>query len=51
MYQTTLDFLGYLFDFFHSILAYEFIAGITLKTIFLYNLLLIAFFHVFAKRS
>ena len=51
MYETTMQFLDQILTFFHTILAFEVIAGISLRTVFLYNMLLIAFFYVFAKRS
>lgn len=50
MYQTTLDFLSILFDFFTTVLSYEIISGITLRTVFVYNFILIAIFYIFARR-
>lgn len=51
MYQTTLDFLSIMFEFFTMVLSYDVIAGITLGTILTYNFLLVCIFLVFARRS
>lgn len=45
-----IEFLKIVMASFTDILAYDFITGISLQTIFFYNLLLISFFTVLAHR-
>lgn len=45
-----IDFLKILMSSFTDILSYDLITGISLQTIFFYNLLLISFFTVLAHR-